>query len=66
MWSFTAVRDFKRTVAHTYPQEWKKYVMVDNLIRVSRLFRKEKFKDLKKQETQQIIENNEYDEFNLD
>jgi len=33
---------------------------------VSRLFRKEKFKDFKKQETQQIIENNEYDEFNLD
>jgi hypothetical protein len=33
---------------------------------VSRLFRKEKFKDFKKQETQKIIENNEYDEFNLD
>jgi hypothetical protein len=66
MWGFSAVRDFKRTVAHTYPQEWKKYVMVDNLIKVSRLFRKEKFKDFKKQETQKIIENNEYDEFNLD
>ena len=45
--------------------EWKKYVMVDNLVRVSRLFRKEKFKDFKKQETQQIIEDG-YDEFNLD
>jgi len=31
MWSFTGVRDFKRMVGQTYPQEWKKYVMVDNL-----------------------------------
>ena len=66
MWSFTGIRDFKRTVGQTYPQEWKKYVMVDNLVRVSRLFRKEKFKDIRKQETQQIILNGEYDEFNLD
>jgi hypothetical protein len=65
MWSFTGIRDFKRTVGQTYPQEWKKYVMVDNLVRVSRLFRKEKYKDFKKQETQQIIEDG-YDEFNLD
>jgi hypothetical protein len=64
MWGFTGVRDFKRTVAHTYPQEWKKYVQVDNLVKVSLLFRKQKFKDFKKQETAQLLE--EYDEFNLD
>lgn len=64
MWGFTGLRDFKRTVAHTYPQEWKKYVQVDNLVKVSLLFRKQKFKDFKKQETAQLLE--EYDEFNLD
>ena len=64
MWGFTGVRDFKRTVAHTYPTEWKKYVQVDNLVKVSLLFRKQKFKDFKKQETAQLLE--EYDEFNLD
>lgn len=64
MWGFTGLRDFKRTVAHTYPTEWKKYVQVDNLIKVSLLFRKQKFKDFKKQETVQLLE--EYDEFNLD
>ena len=64
MWGFTGVRDFKRTVAHTYPQEWKKYVQVDNLVKVSLLFRKQKFKDFKKQETAKLLE--EYDEFNLD
>lgn len=64
MWGFTGLRDFKRTVAHTYPTEWKKYVQVDNLVKVSLLFRKEKFKDFKKQETARLLD--EYDEFNLD
>lgn len=64
MWGFTGLRDFKRTVAHTYPTQWKKYVQVDNLVKVSLLFRKQKFKDFKKQETAKLLE--EYDEFNLD
>ena len=64
MWGFTGVRDFKRTVAKTYPQEWKKYVQVDNLVKVSLLFRKQKFKDFKKQETTELLK--EYDEFDLD
>lgn len=48
LWGFEGLRDFKRTVAKTYPVEWKKYVQVDNLIRISLLFRKQKFKDFKK------------------
>lgn len=64
MWGFTGLRDFKRTVAHTYPTQWKKYVQVDNLVKVSLLFRKQKFKDFKKQETARLLD--EYDEFNLD
>ena len=64
MWGFTGVRDFKRTVAQTYPVEWKKYVQVDNLVKVSLLFRKERFKDFKKHETARLLD--EYDEFNLE
>ena len=64
MWGFAAVRDFRRTVAKTYPIEWKKYVVVDNLVRVSRVFRKQKFNDFKKNETIDLLKN--YDEFNLD
>lgn len=64
MWGFTGLRDFKRTVAKTYPLEWKKYVQVDDLVKVSLLFRKQKFKDFKKQETAILLE--DYDEFNLD
>ena len=64
LWGFKGVRDFTRTVGKTYPQEWKKYIQVDNLIRVSRLFRTQKFKQTKNEEVIDLLKN--YDEFNLD
>jgi len=63
LWGFKGLRDFTRTVGATYPKEWKKYLVVDNLMKVSRIFRKEKFKDSKKIETISLLEN--YDEFNF-
>lgn len=64
LWGFKGVRDFTRTVANTYPKEWKKYLMVDNHLKISRLFRMHKFKDFKNNETSMLLEN--YDEFNFD
>ena len=64
LWGFTGLRDFKRSVAKTYPTDWKKYIQVDNLLKVSRLFRIEKFKQFKTEETVDLLK--EYDEFNLD
>jgi len=64
LWGFTGIRDFKRKVGQTYPKEWKKYVMVDNLVRVSRIFRKQRFKHYKQDLTQQLLP--KYDEFNLE
>ena len=63
MWSFNGLRDFKRTVGKTYPLQWKKYVMVDNMVRISRLFRKQNYKHKKIEETKEAFET--YDEFNL-
>lgn len=63
LWSFTGLRDFKRTVGKTYPLQWKKYVMVDNMVRISRLFRKQNYKHKKIEETKEAFET--YDEFNL-
>jgi hypothetical protein len=63
VWGFKGVRDFTRMVGQTYPAEWKKYLMVDNLTKVSRIFRKAKFKDFKKTETNSLLE--DYDEFNF-
>lgn len=64
MWGFSGVRDFKRTVGKTYPKEWKKYVLVDNLVRISRLFRRNKYKHFKIEETNSLLPT--YDEFNLE
>lgn len=64
LWGFKGVRNFTRMVGKTYPTEWKKYVQVDNLIKVSRLFRKHKSENIKKIETKDLLQN--YDEFNLE
>lgn len=64
LWGFIGLRDFKRTVAKVYPENWKKYVVVDNMMKISKLFRAENFKQYKTKETQNLLEN--YDEFNLD
>jgi hypothetical protein len=33
-WSFTACRDFKRSVAKTYPENWNMYVVVEPTRRI--------------------------------
>jgi hypothetical protein len=63
LWGFKGLRDFKRSVAKTYPIEWKKYIQVDNLLKISRLFRIEKDRHTQKDETTELLKN--YDEFNL-
>lgn len=64
LWGFKGVRDFTRTVGQTYPTEWKKYVQVDNMMKVSRLFRIQKSEHDRKIETLDLLE--DYDEFNLE
>jgi hypothetical protein len=64
MWGFTGVRDFKRTVAKTYPLEWKKYPVVDNFQKISRMFRISNQRDIQDKKTAEDLIN--YDEFDLD
>lgn len=64
LWGFTAVRDFKRSVAKAYPTQWKKYLQVDDMVRVSRIFRKKNFKLHRQAEEKLMMEY--YDEFNLE
>ena len=64
LWGFKGVRDFTRMVGQTYPKEWKKYLVVDNFIKISKIFRMNKQKDLKDIETQDLLK--DYDEFNLE
>lgn len=64
LWGFKGLRDFTRAVGQAYPKEWKKYLQVDNKMKISRLFRVEKFKQFKTEETAELLKT--YDEFNLD
>jgi hypothetical protein len=64
LWGFKGLRDFTRATAKAYPIEWKKYIQVDNLTKISRLFRVEKFKQNKNIETSELLK--DYDEFNLE
>jgi len=38
LWRFEAVRDFKRTVAKEYPENWTKYIFMKNKYRVAHLY----------------------------
>lgn len=64
LWGFKGVRDFTRTVGQTYPKEWKKYVQVDNKVKISRLFRKHRGEHRRKIETTELLK--DYDEFKLE
>jgi hypothetical protein len=64
MWGFTALRDFKRSVAKAYPLEWKKYPVVDNFQQISRMFRISNEKDIADKKTAEDLI--DYDEFDLD
>lgn len=64
LWGFKGVRDFTRMVGQTYPKEWKKYLLVDNFTKISKIFRMNKQKDLRIIETQDLLK--DYDEFNLE
>jgi Na+-transporting NADH:ubiquinone oxidoreductase subunit NqrF len=64
LWGFKGVRDFTRGLGKSYREDWKKYIMVDNMIKVSKIFRKDKSTHEKKKEVGVLLEN--YDEFNLE
>tara|TARA_Y100001938_G_scaffold149545_1_gene236724 strand:- start:12 stop:533 length:522 start_codon:yes stop_codon:yes gene_type:complete len=42
LWQFNAVRQFKRTVAKIYPDQWRKYITVKNKFRVADMYKKDK------------------------
>lgn len=61
LWTFTACRNFTRTLAKQYPKTWKKYIKVENTLNISRLFRKEKKRQEGIKHSEIVLKN--YDEF---
>lgn len=64
LWEFKGTRDFTRMVARTYPENWKKYIVVENTLLVSKLYKKAKIKNWAKDLP--VLINRDYNEFNLD
>jgi len=63
LWGFTATRDFKRTVAHTYPKNWKKYIEVVPDFKISYLFRRNYKKIL---DAEKALNIEDYNELEID
>jgi len=40
LWQFKAVRQFKRSVAKTYPEKWNKYIIMESKKRVADMYKK--------------------------
>lgn len=64
MWTFVALRPFKRTVAKTYPVEWKKYVQVDSTKHIWKLFTRLRKREFAQKSASKIDEG--YNEFKMD
>lgn len=62
-WGFTACREFKRSVAKTYPENWNMYVVVTPNAKIKLAYTKAVYKNYKANETLKALEN--YNEFDL-
>lgn len=66
-WGFTACRNFKRSVAKTYPENWQMYMAVDPHIRLHSQYNKEvtkaSYKEFMQKKTNKALET--YNEFDL-
>lgn len=63
IWGFTATRDFKRTTKQVFKQDWKKYIIVENTVMISKLYKKMYKIDIGKKYTESRLK--EYDEFDM-
>jgi len=62
-WGFTACREFKRSVARSYPENWNTYIVVDATQKLKLAYNKAIYKEIKLKETAKALEN--YNEFDL-
>lgn len=56
-WKFIACREFKRTVAKTYPENWNMYVVVDPHMKIRATYQKIKKKEYAQKKEQQQLQN---------
>lgn len=64
VWTFSAVRQFKRSVSKAYVANWERYIVIDNLSKISHLYRKMNNKFYDERRLPELLE--KYDEFQID
>lgn len=64
IWTFIPCRTFKRTVAKTYPDNWTRYVKVENNIRISKMYNLMAYEHRKADKAAKNIQT--YNEFDID
>ena len=62
-WSFRACRDFKRSVAKSYPENWMMYIEADHKIKLQWAYKRSLYKETKARETNIALKT--YNEFDL-
>ena len=62
-WKFIGCRDFKRTVAKTYPENWNMYLEIEPNKQVKLAYSKAIYKDILKKETTEALKT--YNEFEI-
>lgn len=63
LWAFNPTRKFKRMVGKTYPELWKKYIMVDPKKKISYVYKTTENEIVRNEISSETI--NEYNEFDL-
>jgi len=63
IWSFAAGRYFKRAVKDAFKDNWKKYMLVDNTLKISNLYKQKRTADYLKSKASK--EYGFYDEFDM-
>jgi hypothetical protein len=62
-WGFTACREFKRSVAKAYPENWNMYVAAYNNKQIKLAYQKVAYKDYKLKQTKEALKT--YNEFDI-
>ena len=62
-WKFVACREFKRSVAKAYPENWQMYVAADPKIKIEHSYNKIRQKDFRTKQTAKELES--YNEFDI-
>jgi hypothetical protein len=62
-WKFIACREFKRSVAKAYPENWQMYIVADPKIKIEHAYNNLRYKEFKAKQTAKALET--YNEFDL-